>query len=1029
MKTILTTWERSLFLVLIIPALAFGQATLKGTVTDADKNEAMISVSVMITGTSLGASTDIEGQYRIVGIPERVCTVKVSYIGYEPQELTVDFTKTKDATLNIQIRPTVIQGEEVVVTGQMRGQNAAINQQVKSDRSINVVSEEKIKELPDANAAEAIGRLPGVAIQRNNGEASKVVLRGLSSQFSNITIDGVSIPGTDQNRKEVDLSMISQGALSGVELYKTLMPDQDADAIAGAVNLVTKKAPAEREIRLELKGGYNHLMKSQDQYEVAGSYGSRFFDNLLGVQIRGNVERKIRSKERLSYGYDEFYDYSKYFIPGFENDYRNNEVTTEFTDEIRTRKGGQVIFDVNTPDEGTIKLSGIYNATGRNVYLSDADYSLRDNLMNHYRYTEQELATVNIALQGKNHLEDFDIDWGVTYAHSKTSTPYDFMMQFYDRNAVQMPSSYTRFSPQEIITAARPNYQVAFCTTSAYYKRENLDKERTAHVNIGKKYTISDLLSGEVKLGAKIKERERWMNNEEYDSNDYLNTAIYTNKDGSLKQYKGTRFEDFFSLSSNMEQFIYFVDFPIKTRTLLGKYTLSPLVNSDVTRLWHDLNINGANGSTTQYGGNAITHLDDYSLIERVSSGFIMNTLNIGQMITLIAGIRVEQDHNDYKSKILYGGISNFGFQQNVLPDAQGRGIEDSTTIYNETMWLPHAHLTVRPLDYLTVRLEAYKAIARPDYNLRLPRFYKRGSKTNPLIVCGNPGLKNMQAWNYEANVQVHNDWLGLVSLSGFYKVIDNYFHTIEAFNPTGGVVDSLSGYPFSLWTNAIGIQWQNNPIFKELMDTKSSLNNRISLTVPYSSPDPSYAWGFEFEHQMNFSSLPIGFLKNITLSYNVSITRSETNIYDITRGDTVRYVSAYPTPPRPPVFDKLPIIYGYKVIKRSSEDQPNFYGNLSVGYDIGGFSTRVSVHHTDEYVERYPGDYLDAVDYTDSYTKWDLTVKQKFSEIVSIYANFNNLTNVVNTRSHRMSIYDWNRLRSEESYGMTADFGVIINL
>jgi len=126
---------------------------------------------------------------------------------------------------------------------------------------------------------------------------------GLSSKFSNITVDGVKIPPTDPNSRDVDLSMLSQGALSGIELHKTLTADQDADAIAGSINLVTKKAPSERLIQADLKGDYNYLMKSENQYDFSARYGERFFDDILGVQIQGNTERKIRSREDISNHY------------------------------------------------------------------------------------------------------------------------------------------------------------------------------------------------------------------------------------------------------------------------------------------------------------------------------------------------------------------------------------------------------------------------------------------------------------------------------------------------------------------------------------------------------------------------------------------------------------------------------------------------------------------------------------------------------------------------------------------------------
>ncbi len=132
-----------LFLALFIPLITFGQASLRGTVTDSTTGETLIGVNVIVQGTSLGAATDIEGQFRIVGIPERIYIIKFSYVGYEPQVIEIDFSKTKDVQKYIRLKPAIIQGEEVVVTAQMRGQIAAINQQITSNTIVNVVSRRK----------------------------------------------------------------------------------------------------------------------------------------------------------------------------------------------------------------------------------------------------------------------------------------------------------------------------------------------------------------------------------------------------------------------------------------------------------------------------------------------------------------------------------------------------------------------------------------------------------------------------------------------------------------------------------------------------------------------------------------------------------------------------------------------------------------------------------------------------------------------------------------------------------------------
>ncbi|HXF99815.1 MAG TPA: carboxypeptidase-like regulatory domain-containing protein, partial [Bacteroidota bacterium] len=169
----------TLWLICVVASAAWSQGILRGVVTDSAAREPLIGCNVSVRGTGLGAVTDREGKYIIRGIPSGLHTIRVSYIGYRTREFSVNVVEGEN-TLNAQLVPDVLEGEEIIVTGQMRGQVAAINQQITSNTIVNVISEEKIKELPDANAAEAIGRLPGVSLIRSGGEASKVIVRGMS---------------------------------------------------------------------------------------------------------------------------------------------------------------------------------------------------------------------------------------------------------------------------------------------------------------------------------------------------------------------------------------------------------------------------------------------------------------------------------------------------------------------------------------------------------------------------------------------------------------------------------------------------------------------------------------------------------------------------------------------------------------------------------------------------------------------------------------------------------------------------------
>ena len=196
-----------------------------------------------------------------------------------------------------------ILGEEVVVTGQFRGQAAAINQQVNSTTIVNVVSKEKLQELPDMNAAEAIGRLPGISVQRDGGEGQKVVIRGLSPKYNSITVNGERIPATDIEDRSVDLSMISPEILSGIEVYKAIRPDNDGDAIGGNVNFTVRRAPEGFHGSVLVQTGYNHLMNEFGQYKGGVSLSNRFFNNSLGAIFTANIERANRSSDNLAASY------------------------------------------------------------------------------------------------------------------------------------------------------------------------------------------------------------------------------------------------------------------------------------------------------------------------------------------------------------------------------------------------------------------------------------------------------------------------------------------------------------------------------------------------------------------------------------------------------------------------------------------------------------------------------------------------------------------------------------------------------
>jgi len=419
-------------------------------------------------------------------------------------------------------------------------------------------------------------------------------------------------------------------------------------------------------------------------------------------------------------------------------------------------------------------------------------------------------------------------------------------------------------------------------------------------------------------------------------------------------------------------------------------------MNRDALRLWRSLNLGGVGtiqGGDPEYRRNNETDANYYDIVERVSSIYLMNTLRFGQEITFIAGIRSEMEDNDYKSRYSLSDLSGFPTPEGLL--------RDTTAYHKETVVLPNFHLTFRPFEFLNIRVAAYKALARPDFNQRLENYIARRNGTfypgNSLTI-GNPRLKAAKAWNFELNTSLFGNTIGLFSISAFYKDITDMFHIVNGAQVNGQkILDDL------------GIPWKQP--FAE--------TDNYYLTYPYNSDKPTKVWGLEVEHQANLRFLP-GIFQNFVLSYNFSVVRSETHIISTT---LEQYFITLPSGLKIPKSRSVLID-----LKQKLEGQPEFYGNFAVGYDIGGFSARLSVFYNGEYIRTFSANRKsDSIQ--NSFTRWDLAIKQIITDNISVMFNLNNITNIKEGTTIQNNISDWRLYNTSERYGLTADLGVRVEL
>ena len=236
------------------------------------------------------------------------------------------------------------------------------------------------------------------------------------------------------------------------------------------------------------------------------------------------------------------------------------------------------------------------------------------------------------------------------------------------------------------------------------------------------------------------------------------------------------------------------------------------------------------------------------------------------------------------------------------------------------------------------------------------------------------------------------------------YHMLNN-FNTAAVQNNQGVLQDTL--------IQRFGISWSSK------MGTSP-----YNLTLPYNSPKPTKVWGFEFEHQINFDFLP-GLLKNVVLSYNASVVRSEAFLF----GSKIDSVFYDPPGPIPPTWKKFTVLAERK---QKLEGMPEFFGNIALGYDMGRFSGRISIFHQGEHNASYAATGL-ADGIIDAFTRVDLTFKQGITDNLALFMNVSNATNLedgslIRNRSIDQG-FDRRLFNESEKYGLTADFGVTIKL
>ncbi len=219
-----------------------GKGRLSGKILDKSTAETLIGVPVMLEGTTLGSTTDLDGKFLITGIPEGTYSVSIRYVGYQSKLIQNVTIKADDVTnLEVSLESSSQELNEVTVVAEMKRENtgSVLLMQKKSATVQDGVSAESIKRTPDRNTGDVVKRVSGASVQ----EGKFVIVRGLNDRYNGAMLNGVPLASTEPDRKAFSFDLFPANLLDNLIIVKTASADLPGEFAGGMLQINTKDIP------------------------------------------------------------------------------------------------------------------------------------------------------------------------------------------------------------------------------------------------------------------------------------------------------------------------------------------------------------------------------------------------------------------------------------------------------------------------------------------------------------------------------------------------------------------------------------------------------------------------------------------------------------------------------------------------------------------------------------------------------------------------------------------------------------------
>ena len=673
--------------------------------------------------------------------------------------------------------------EEIIVKARPLAESAAaaFKAQRESDSLVSIISADSVGNLPDQNIAFAVGRLPGVAVQRDQGQARYINLRGAPVYWTTLSFDGLSVvspQGRDSRFDNIPSAIASQ-----ISVEKAVVPSMSGSTVAGNVDIRTRRAFDYDGRTISGKLGYGHVeLGGGKEIDSSVVYSDIFAGDKLGIVAQvsyyerematdnwetdpylGNTTNPLKRFAREHE--NKHYRLTRFNISGSGRiDYRFDEGGSIFASSIYTLFHDDELRDnfIFRLDQGTNEAGVSYtNATyiNANNPVAGTSFGARINARIDYRDTREKMSTNTVG--GEHNLADWDVSWRLNHTYT-----YDGR----DNDAT-----------------------AAFQSPAAFNLRPTIDYDFTnGNVNTLRFFATGGATGARTK-GAQITNIEAFQ---------FPMQNIGNLKGGDLTQANTAKLDldrkvEMFGLPTKLEFGGLYTDRTKKSRETA--FSASP-----------------AGVTWATFATNDISYLGTQNLnytFRYTNQPFTINYIN--NLIATGAATLQNTDVNYYKVNeeiaALYGMATSTFDWGNMVYGVRAERVKNAGEAYvgttlvksssSDTLVYPSAHLNWDATDKVRTRIGVTTSAARPDFDDLRPNF--SFSDATQTISGGNPGAKPEKQIGGDAYVEWYITPESYFSAGLFYKdVSDVLIQTSGIFGRTDlnsfGPARDRSGYTFT---------------------------------------------------------------------------------------------------------------------------------------------------------------------------------------------------------------------------------------